>query len=124
MASERLEHIGDYFKSCRERLLARWCEKVRSDNSLPEQRLSFSEEDLQDHLPALLDSMIEALKGLQADGGVIRQRGSQHGHTRRLNGYSIEQIIWEFAIFRKLLRGALEEIAATETRENLFALVS
>jgi signal transduction histidine kinase/ActR/RegA family two-component response regulator len=123
VVGERLEHIGDYFKSCRERLLARWCEKVRSDNSLPQQRLSFSEEELQDHLPALLDSIIEALKGRQADGGTIRQRGSQHGHTRRLNGYSIEQVIWEFAVFRKLLREALEEIATTETRENLFAAV-
>jgi signal transduction histidine kinase/ActR/RegA family two-component response regulator len=120
LAGERFEHIGDYFKSCKERLLARWCKKVRSDNSFPEQRLSFSEEELQDHLPALLDSVIEALKGQQADGGTIRQRGSRHGHTRRLNGYSIEQVIWEFAIFRKLLREALEEIATTETRENLF----
>jgi signal transduction histidine kinase/ActR/RegA family two-component response regulator len=121
LAGERFEHIGDYFKSCRERLLARWCEKVRSDNSLPQQRLGFSQEALQDHLPALLDSMIEALKGRQVDDGTLRQRGSQHGHTRRLNGYSIEQVIWEFAIFRKLLREALEEIATTESRENLFA---
>jgi hypothetical protein len=39
---------------------------------------------------------------------------------RRTNGYAIAQVIWEFALFRTLLREALEEVAPAEPPANLF----
>jgi signal transduction histidine kinase len=80
-----------------------------------------SDRELEDHLPALLDSIIEALQGRQAGDGTIRQRGAEHGHSRRLSGYTIEQVIWEFAIFRKLIRETLEHIEPSVTSQDLFA---
>ncbi|HJU11480.1 MAG TPA: ATP-binding protein, partial [Candidatus Binataceae bacterium] len=115
----RLEHIGDLFKSCRENLLDRWCQMVRADESLPAQRLTLSDADLKDHLPALLDTIVEALKGQYPNDGKVHERGAQHGHTRRLNGYSLEQVIWEFAIFRKLLRETLDELSSSESWNTL-----
>jgi hypothetical protein len=92
---------------------------VRSDSSLPARRLAFSDRELEDHLPALLDSIIEALEREQTDDKTVRERAAEHGHTRRLSGYSIEQLIWEFAIFRKLLRETLEQIAPSHLERVL-----
>jgi signal transduction histidine kinase/ActR/RegA family two-component response regulator len=117
----RVDGAADHFRSCKATLLARWRKRVRADSSLPEQRLRFSDRELEDHLPTLLDSVIEALERKQAGDETIRERGAEHGHTRRLSGYSIEQVIWEFAIFRKLLRETLEEIASSEPSQNLYA---
>lgn len=116
-----LETAADHFGTQKNALLARWRERVRSDSTLPEQRLKFSDAELEDHLPALLDGIVEALQGRQAGDGTISQRGAEHGRSRRLSGYTIEQVIWEFAIFRKLLRETLEEIAPSLTSADLFA---
>jgi signal transduction histidine kinase len=113
---------ADHFATHKNHILARWRERVRSDSSLPEQRLSFSDQELEDHLPALLDSIIEALQDRQAGDGTIRQRGAEHGHSRRLSGYTIEQVIWEFAIFRKLIRETLEQAAAGVGSQDLFVV--
>jgi hypothetical protein len=117
----RLKSAAEHFKLGRPALLARWRERVRSDSRLPEQRVKFSDRELEDHLPALLDSIIDALEGKDTSQETIHQEGAQHGHMRRTSGYAIAQVIWEFAPFRKLLREALEELAPTEPPANLFA---
>jgi hypothetical protein len=53
-----LETIAEHFASGNIVLLERWRALVRSDSSLPEQRLKFSDAELEDHLPALLNSII------------------------------------------------------------------
>jgi hypothetical protein len=58
-----LETAADHFGTQKNALLARWRERVRSDSTLPEQRLKFSDAELEDHLPALLDGIVEALQG-------------------------------------------------------------
>jgi RsbRD-like negative regulator of sigma factor len=118
--SPALAMAADHFATHKNVLLARWRERVRSESSLPAQRLTFSDRELEDHLPALLDSIIEALLSRQAGDGTLRQRGSEHGHSRRLSGYTIEQLIWEFAIFCKLLRQTLEQIAPNAASQDLF----
>ena len=112
---------AEHFKVGRHILLARWRERVRADSNLPEQRVKFSDRELEDHLPALLDSIIDALEGKNISQKTVRQEAAQHGHTRRASGYAIAQVIWEFAIFRTLLRETLEELAPAEPSANLFA---
>jgi signal transduction histidine kinase/CheY-like chemotaxis protein len=116
-----LETAANHFATHKNALLERWRTLVRSDSTLPKQRLTFSDAELEDHLPALLDSIIEGLQGRQAGEGTIRGRGAEHGYSRRLSGYTIERVTWEFAIFRKLLRETLEEIAPSVTTQDLFA---
>ncbi|MGH7906805.1 MAG: ATP-binding protein [Candidatus Binataceae bacterium] len=115
-----LTAVATHFASIKTGILARWCELVRADSGLPERRLTFSDAELQDHLPALLDSLVEALRGADLAGEEVERRGRRHGHTRRLHAFTLAQLIWEFAIFRKLLREALEELAASESHRNLF----
>jgi signal transduction histidine kinase/CheY-like chemotaxis protein len=118
---DRLRAAAEHFRSGKQALLARWRERVRADSNLPEQRLAFSDRELEDHLPALFDTIVEALEGKDVSQETIRQEGAQHGHMRRTSGYAIAQVTWEFAIFRKLLREALEELAPAGPPANLFA---
>ena len=112
------EHLG----ACKQTLLARWRELVRADTRLPERRLTFTDPELEDHLPALLDSIVRALRGDEVPDDMIRQPGARHASTRRAQGYSINQLVWEFAIFRKLLREVIEQLAADLSRDILFAV--
>jgi hypothetical protein len=104
------QRAAEHFKVGKHILLARWRERVRADSNLPEQRVKFSDRELVDHLPALLDSIIDALEGKNISEKTLRQEGAQHGHTRRASGYAIAQVIWEFAIFRTLLRETLKSL--------------
>ena len=113
------EHLG----ACMHTLLARWRELVRADTRLPERRLTFTDPELEDHLPALLESIVRALRGEEIAQETIHQPGARHGSTRRAQGYSINQLVWEFAIFRKLLRKALEQLTADMPGEALFAVL-
>jgi signal transduction histidine kinase/ActR/RegA family two-component response regulator len=118
---EHLRAAAGHFRSGKQTLLARWRERVRADSNLPEQRVKFSDRQLEDHLPVLFDTIVEALEGKEVSQETIRQEGAQHGRMRRTSGYAIAQVTWEFAIFRKLLREALEELAPAEPPANLFA---
>jgi signal transduction histidine kinase/ActR/RegA family two-component response regulator len=69
----------------------------------------------------LLDVMVKALAGGRIIDSEVWERGAQHGHARRLNGFTIEQLLREFTIFRKLVRETLEELVATEPAQNLYA---
>ena len=118
--NEALEMSAALFATCQPALLERWRSLVRSDSTLPERRLRFFDAELEDHLPALLDTIVQALRGHQQVDGTIRQRGATHGHSRRQSGYTIEQVIWEFAIFRKLLRETIEQLASKVAPADLF----
>jgi len=117
----KLEEVRVHFEARRTELLARWRELVRADDSLPEQRLWFTDEELEDHLPALLQELSKALGGERVSEEKIEQRGAEHGHARRVRGYGVAQVAWEFAIFRQLLRQALEELAAVQPSSTLYA---
>ena len=104
---------ADHLSSHKGTLLERWRSMVRSNRYLPDRRLTFTIEQLDDHLPALLDKIVEALRGTEPSDESIRGRGAQHGRMRRSDGYSITQVIWEFAIFRRLLREIIEDLEDT-----------
>ena len=109
-------------RSSKDGLLAKWREVVRADSRLPESRLSLTDEELEDPLPALLDSTGKSLRDEEISEDTIRTPGAQHGSTRRADGYSVAQLICEFAIFRRLLREALERIGGDAPSTELFEL--
>jgi hypothetical protein len=112
----------EHLRACKLNLLARWRDLVRADPTLPERRLSFTEEELEDHLPSLFDALLKCLQGEPFDESEIRRRGAQHGTSRRIQGYSVTQLVWEFSIFRKLLRETLEQLNSEMSPESLFVV--
>jgi signal transduction histidine kinase len=113
---------ADRLRSYKNGLLAKWREMVRADPRLPESRLSLTDEELEDHLPALLDTMERSLRDEEIPEDSTRNPGAQHGSTRRAHGYSVAQLICEFAIFRRLLREMLEQIGGDSPSTGLFEL--
>src|SRR5579875_882432 len=114
--------VAEHIRKSQERVLSRWRELVRNDGRLPIQRLKFSDQQLEDHLPALIHQIIKALEGERVPEATIRQEGARHGSSRRAHGYSIAQVIWEFADFRKLLRQEFEQAAASLAPEKAFEI--
>jgi signal transduction histidine kinase/CheY-like chemotaxis protein len=117
----RFEPVRAHFDAKREALLTRWRELARTDRKLPEQRLRLTDQELDDHLRVLLQDIIKALGGDEVSEEKIERQGAEHGRTRRMGGYKIGQVGWEFALFRQLIRETLDELAATEASSTLFA---
>jgi two-component system, chemotaxis family, CheB/CheR fusion protein len=123
LTTNQFDVVLAHFQARQQTLLARWRDLARDDLTLPDQRLSFTDQELEDHLPELLQVLIDALRNESAPVPEkrIEQRGAQHGHTRRMYGYEIAQVAWEFALFRQLVRETLEELAPTQPLSILFA---
>ncbi len=111
---------AEHLSVCKNDLLTRWRGLVRADARLPDGRLSFTNDQLDDHLPALLESIANCLHGEQVVEAGIHEAGVRHGTTRRAQGYSVTQLIWEFSIFRKLLRETIEQLRDRLPPEGLF----
>ncbi len=111
--------VGNHFEIQKAVLLARWREMARADERLPAQRLSFTDSELDDHLPSLIEQIISALRGGESPNESIAREAATHGHTRRTNGYTITQLIWEFSIFHRLLREMLEELSSSRGTERI-----
>jgi RsbT co-antagonist protein rsbRD N-terminal domain len=119
---------ANHLSTSKKTLFINWRNVVRGDPKLPERRLSFTDSELEDHLPALLDSIIKKLRGEEADKQEVHEEGTQHGKVRRSQGYSIAQLVREFSIFRKLLGQSIDQLAVdlvpgqlSEIREQILA---
>ena len=94
----------------RARILARWRDEVRRD---PEQAAvihKIGDEELQDHLPALTDTVIKLLRGEPTETQTLEEDAAQHGHQRRRIGFSVVPLLREFQILRRVLTDMLQEI--------------
>jgi signal transduction histidine kinase len=113
---------AEHFSAAKKGLLEHWRNLVLADAQLPESRLSLTPEQLEDHLPDLLDSIANNLRGEELSEDAVRRPAARHGRTRRAQGYSISQLIREIAIFRMLLRESLEQLARHISGEDLFTV--
>ena len=80
-------HIASHIEHLKDEILARWREAVRHD---PEQAAlihQLDDEELLDHLPALVEKVIHFLHGEVVEG--LEADAAQHGRQRRSNGYSV-----------------------------------
>jgi signal transduction histidine kinase/ActR/RegA family two-component response regulator len=120
---------ADHLSGSKKTILTSWRNVVRADPKLPERRLSFTDAELLDHLPALLDTIIKELRGEETDKTEVHKEGAQHGKVRRSQGYSITQLVREFSIFRKLLGQSIDQLAVdilpqqlSKVREQIISL--
>jgi signal transduction histidine kinase len=66
--------------------------------------------ELLDHLPALTEALIGVLRG--EEGSQVEIDARRHGHQRRLDGYSVVDVLWELTTFRRVFLGVLDEASA------------
>jgi signal transduction histidine kinase len=106
MAAETA-HIADYLEQHKDEILDRWRGAAREEDAQSERLAKIDDRELLDHLPAITEAVIGVLRGEQ--GSLVEADARRHGHQRRLNGYSVVDVLWELTIFRRVFLAVLNE---------------
>ena len=115
--SDKIVLIANYLEKVEGQVLVRWRERVKSDPEQASQRVGLDDKELEDHLPALVDDLIKTLRGEGALG--IEEEGSRHGHQRRVERYSVVDVLWELTTFREVVLDLVDEAASSEGINDL-----
>lgn len=84
-----------------------WRSVVRRSGDVP-QSASLTRTQFRDHIPPLLDQMIERLRGHQTDVSILAEK---HGHERWLQGYDVVEVVAELGHLRTAFVQATFSIA-------------
>jgi signal transduction histidine kinase len=103
-------YIADYVEQHKDEILDRWRKAAKEDSAQAERLAQMDDRELLDHLPALTEALIGVLRGQQ--GSLVEDDARRHGHQRRLDGYSVVDVLWELTIFRRVFLGVLDEASA------------
>jgi signal transduction histidine kinase len=96
--SDEISPFADFLDQRREDITAEWLRRVRRDRKIPSAE-DLPREELLDHLPYLLDTLITQLRGTPVD-----QVGSQsHGEDRWKHHYCLDEVLRELSVLRKVL---------------------
>ncbi|HLH76021.1 MAG TPA: hybrid sensor histidine kinase/response regulator [Candidatus Binataceae bacterium] len=103
-------HVADLIAARKARLLAEFRAQVRP---LSGRLARLEDEQLEDHLPRLIDALMAILRQGPGHGEqLVQENGAHHGLIRRQQGGSVADIAREINLFRRMLL-ALTEQAAT-----------
>ncbi len=110
-----LAAFADYVKQERDAIGRKWMPLVRQSLDVPD-AMHISHEALEDHVPALMDDLVERLRlekeGLK-EGAAVHSRA--HGREQWKAGYNISELIWEIYIIRRVVT---QSILAAFLREH------
>jgi signal transduction histidine kinase/CheY-like chemotaxis protein len=101
--------FAQHLRAARESLIHRWLAAVRSDSSPIPAAQELSDTQLRDHLPILLDEIIDAVDG--APTPLVEAEGREHGRQRFADGYDISEVLRELCVLRETLLDVVEEYA-------------
>src|SRR3984893_15452294 len=100
-------YIADYVERHKDEIIDRWRKAAKEDSAQAERLAQMDDRELLDHLPALTEALIGVLRGEQ--GSLVEDDARRHGHQRRLDGYSVVDVLWELTIFRRVFLAVLDE---------------
>jgi signal transduction histidine kinase len=110
MAAET-EQIAKYLEQHKNEILDRWRDAAKAESAQAERLAKMDDRELLDHLPALTEALIKTLRG-EEKKSLIEDDARRHGHQRRLDGYSVVDVLWELTIFRRIFIAVLDEASA------------
>jgi signal transduction histidine kinase len=100
-------YIADYLEQRKDEILDRWRIAAQDESAQAERLAAMDDRELLDHLPALTVALIGVLRGQEES--LIEKDARDHGHQRRLDGYSVVDVLWELTIFRRVFLAVLDE---------------
>jgi signal transduction histidine kinase len=106
----KTEYIADYLEQHKDEILSRWRTTAKAESAQAERLAEMDDLELFDHLPALTEALIGVLHGREESP--VENDARRHGHQRRLDGYSVTDVLWELTIFRRVFVGVLDEASA------------
>src|ERR1700733_5853488 len=110
MAAET-EQIAKYLEQHKNEILDRWRDAAKAESAQAERLAKMDDRELLDHLPALTEALIKTLRG-EEKKSLIEDDARRHGHQRRLDGYSVVDVLWELTMFRRVFMAVLDEASA------------
>jgi signal transduction histidine kinase len=106
--SVKTAYVADNLEQHKDEILARWRNAATRQESAQSKRLAeLDDKELLDHLPAIAEAMICVLRGEKPSR--IEDASRRHGHQRRLDGYSVLDVLWELTILRHVFLAVLRE---------------
>ncbi len=110
-----LAALADYVHQRRDAIGREWMPLVRQSPDVPD-ALHISHKALEDHVPALMDDLVERLR-LEKEGPkqVAADHSRIHGHEQWKAGYNISELIWEIYIIRRVVT---QSVLAAFAREH------
>ena len=106
MAAETA-YIADYLEQHKDEILDRWRNAAKEESAQAERLAKMDDSELLDHLPALTEALIGVLRG--EEESLVEDDARRHGHQRRLDGYSVVDVLWELTIFRRVFLAVMQE---------------
>ncbi|HEY6420653.1 MAG TPA: HAMP domain-containing sensor histidine kinase [Candidatus Binataceae bacterium] len=100
-------YIADYLEQHKGEILDRWRKVAKEESSQAERLAKMDDRELLDHLPAITEALMGVLRGEKASR--VEDDGRRHGHQRRLDGYSVVDVLWELTIFRRMFLAVMQE---------------
>ena len=99
--------IADHLERRKNEILTRWRKAAEEESAQSKRLAELDDKDLLDHLPAITEALICVLRGEKSSE--IEAASRRHGHQRRLNGYSVLDVLWELTILRRVFLAVLRE---------------
>ena len=96
--SDDVSPFADFLDQRREDVTAEWFRRVRRDRKIPSAD-DLPKEELLDHLPYLLDTLIKQLRGTPVD----QTDAHSHGEARWKQHYCLDEVLREISVLRKVL---------------------
>jgi signal transduction histidine kinase len=121
-------YVADYLENHKSQILSRWRRAAKQESTESKRLGKLDDQELNDHIPAITEAMIAGLRG--HDSSQISGDCTRHGHQRRVDGYTVIDVLWELTIFRRVflivLRDAskgVEESVQVEARKTILDLL-
>ncbi len=121
-------YVADYLEQHKDEILTRWRNSAKQESEQAKQLAALDNQELLDHLPAITEAMIAVFRGEKSSR--ISDSCRRHGHQRRLDGYTVLDVLWELTIFRRVFLAVLrdaskgvEEAVKVEGRKTILDLL-
>lgn len=109
-AVKGFDRVLEILRLGREEILRDWLDRVR-DNRAVEAGQVLSDPVLLDHIPQLLDAILDRLE-INRSRAEAEQYAAVHGFTRRISGYDAVEAVIELLMFRRAIWNHLTAVDA------------
>jgi signal transduction histidine kinase len=94
--------FAEYVHAHRDAIGKQWMQDVRMSPNIPK-AIDLSLEALQDHVPQLLEALVDQLRDETAAQQAAADHSRSHGTEQWSAGYNFSELIWEIYIIRRVL---------------------
>jgi signal transduction histidine kinase len=100
-------YVADYLENHKQEILRRWRRAAKQESKESKRLAKLDDQELLDHIPAITDAVIAVWRG--EDSSQVSADCARHGHQRRLDGYTVIDVMWELTIFRRVFLTVLRD---------------